>query len=267
MKGDRKLLKKKLQFLQKESVHSIPNEGCKAIVGTENDWATLGSDWSIECCLDRYDEWPAYISQGAVLQGHSNIVFEGAQGMLLDEKFGTAPHNTWTDITFTNANELLAESGFEGQVKRVGVIRSYYTRHGAGPFPTEDFALDYPEPHNGTGVFQGKFRQGKFDYKNFNYALRAIGGIDMLAINHLDTVWPTERMRFVKDLAKRAQVVPVICGMGPTYENRISMSPDYQYESTLEGLLNGSKNQTLATGSSKEGAGKSEVGIGSREGE
>jgi adenylosuccinate synthase len=41
-----------------------------------------------------YQTWPAKIVDG--LESAETMVFEGAQGVLLDEKYGTAPHNTWT---------------------------------------------------------------------------------------------------------------------------------------------------------------------------
>jgi adenylosuccinate synthase len=75
-------------------------------------------------------------------------VFEGAQGMLLDEWRGFHPYTTWSTTTFANAEALLAEAG-ETAV-RLGVVRCYLTRHGPGPFVTEDPTLELPEPHNGT---------------------------------------------------------------------------------------------------------------------
>lgn len=112
------------------------------------------------------------------------VVFEGAQGVLLDERYGFHPYTTWSVTTSANAEALLAEAGEEGY--RLGVIRSYMTRHGPGPLVTEDPALDFPEPHNGGGGWQGAFRQGHPDLVALDYAVRANGGIDGLAVTHLD---------------------------------------------------------------------------------
>jgi adenylosuccinate synthase len=141
-----------------------------------------------ELCWDWYKDWRELV-QIRHLTGmldHETIIFEGAQGVLLDETHGDEGFNTWTDTTFNNANTLLDEAGFDGQRTRVGVIRTYYTRHGAGPFPTEDPALNYPEPHNEDSGYQGKFRRGKFDDALFHKALDICGGIDWLAVNHID---------------------------------------------------------------------------------
>lgn len=112
------------------------------------------------------------------------VVFEGAQGVLLDEWRGFHPYTTWSTCTFDNALDLLSEWG--GQAVRLGVIRSYLTRHGAGPFPTEDPELSLPEPHNAWGPWQEGFRRGWLDLSLLRYAMEACGGVDGLAVTHLD---------------------------------------------------------------------------------
>ncbi len=107
-------------------------------------------------------------------------VFEGAQGVLLDEWRGWHPHTTWSTTTFENVSAL-CES-----YRRLGVVRTYTTRHGAGPFVTADPALDLPEAHNGTGEWQGAFRVGHFDAVAHRYAVEVAGGVDALAVTHLD---------------------------------------------------------------------------------
>ncbi|XVU23486.1 adenylosuccinate synthetase [Actinoplanes sp. CA-054009] len=107
-------------------------------------------------------------------------VFEGAQGVLLDEWRGWHPHTTWSTTTFGNVAELC------GSFKRLGVVRTYTTRHGAGPFVTADESLSLPEAHNGTGEWQGAFRVGHFDAVAHRYAVEVAGGVDGLAVTHLD---------------------------------------------------------------------------------
>lgn len=129
-----------------------------------------------------------------------NSVFEGAQGVLLDEKHGFAPYNTWSTTTFANALELLKAANFPGVVEKVGVIRSYMTRHGAGPFVTElkenrvfehhtrqNPDLEVPKvEHNETGPWQGDFRVGHLDLPALKYALEVSKGADYLAVTHMD---------------------------------------------------------------------------------
>jgi adenylosuccinate synthase len=120
--------------------------------------------------------------------GRGEVVFEGAQGVLLDEWRGFHPYTTWSTTTCANAEALLAEAGQVGQARRIGVLRPYVTRHGAGPLVTEDRALTaaLPDAHNRTGPWQGAFRVGHFDAVAFRYALEVNGGVDGIALTHLD---------------------------------------------------------------------------------
>lgn len=116
----------------------------------------------------------------------SSVVFEGAQGLLLDEELGFAPHNTWTDCTFNNAESLLEEVGCDPSwAEKIGIIRSYYTRHGMGPFPTEDPSLNVPEVNNKTEKYMGAFRVGHFDGSAIQYAIR-YSNFDYIALTHCD---------------------------------------------------------------------------------
>lgn len=70
----------------------------------------------------------------------------------------------------------------------LGVTRTYQTRHGAGPLPTEDAGVlvRFPERHNGYGEYQGGWRAGHLDTVLLRYAVAACGGVDGLAVTHLD---------------------------------------------------------------------------------
>lgn len=140
-------------------------------------------------CAD-YADWKKLVRMAednseAAIGGADCMVFEGAQGVLLDEKHGTAPHNTWTNTTFENADTLLDEVGVKDRF-RIGCLRTYHTRHGAGPFRTEDKKLDLPEPHNGVNEFQGSFRVGHFDEVALFDAMQIVKYVDGFALSHLD---------------------------------------------------------------------------------
>jgi adenylosuccinate synthase len=125
-----------------------------------------------------------------VLRRNESVIFEGSQGVLLDEKHGFQPHTTWSNVTFDNAITLLQEAGIKDELQRIGVLRSYMTRHGAGPFPTESEFLRYllKNDHNATSEWQGSMRAGHFDMVLARYAIEACGGIDHLAITHIDKI-------------------------------------------------------------------------------
>ncbi|MET8282325.1 adenylosuccinate synthetase [Micromonospora sp. NPDC005174] len=121
-------------------------------------------------------------------------VFEGAQGVLLDEWHGFHPYTTWSTTTFANVDSLLAEAGLTGDATRIGVLRVVTTRHGPGPLVTEDPALPFADRHNPTNPWQGRFRFGHFDAVAHRYALAAAGGVDGLALTHLDLAGPYLRI-------------------------------------------------------------------------
>ncbi|HEY6295236.1 MAG TPA: adenylosuccinate synthetase [Streptosporangiaceae bacterium] len=129
----------------------------------------------------------ALVDRGYLQQllGTGPVVFEGAQGVLLDEWRGFHPYTTWSTTTFANAETLLAEAG--ETALRLGVVRCYLTRHGPGPFVTEDPTLELPEPHNRRGAWQGAFRVGHQDAVALRYAVEVAGGVDAVALTHLDT--------------------------------------------------------------------------------
>jgi adenylosuccinate synthase len=125
----------------------------------------------------------------SVTDGKS-ILFEGAQGTLLDIDHGTFPF-----VTSSNSSALgmSAGSGMPTKVldKFFGVVKAYTTRVGAGPFPTEqDNEIgQYIRDKGGEyGTTTGRPRRcGWFDAVAVSYAA-TIGAIDSVALMHLDTL-------------------------------------------------------------------------------
>jgi adenylosuccinate synthase len=123
------------------------------------------------------------------------LIFEGGQGVLLDESYGFHPYTTWTDTTPRNACRLAAKMLDDNeQVTTLGVIRTYMTRHGPGPFPSEipKMVYSHPELHNTWGPWQGAFRIGALDLVALRYSLdvcqKVRAPITGLAVTHLDTL-------------------------------------------------------------------------------
>ncbi len=111
------------------------------------------------------------------------VVFEGAQGVLLDETWGFHPHTTWSDCTPAGALALAGDR----PTTVLGVTRAYAVRHGQGPFPTEG-SLALPEAHNADEGWQGRFRTGALDGVLLRYAIEVCGRVDALAVTCLDRV-------------------------------------------------------------------------------
>lgn len=182
-------------------------------------------------------EYRAIAARLRIVRDHEltgTVVFEGAQGVLLDERYGFHPHTTWSTTTFANADVLLREHG-AGDVVRIGALRAYATRHGEGPFVTEDPALDLPERHS-DGAWAGAFRVGYSDLVALRYALSVAGAAaDGLAITCLDRLpeagWraavayrhePTGARRTTLDVpvdrAAQAALTQTVLASSPEYE-------------------------------------------------
>lgn len=132
------------------------------------------------------------------LRQGERLVFEGAQGVLLDQRHGFWPHVTPSDTTAVAARALLKAVGHAAEPLTLGVLRAYATRHGAGPLPTEDSRLTtrLPEPHNPNGGWQGAMRCGWFDAAAARYALAADGAVNRVAVTCVDRLARLPRWRF-----------------------------------------------------------------------
>jgi len=131
------------------------------------------------------------------LRETDNVIFEGAQGVLLDEDAGFHPFTTWSRCTTANAVDLINEIVPDTSVVRIGLMRSYAVRHGPGPLPTETDSLrSIISEHNNTNEWQGGVRYGWFDAVLARYTLSVTGGVDTLAITHLDILPSLKRWTY-----------------------------------------------------------------------
>jgi adenylosuccinate synthase len=161
------------------------------------------------------------------------IVMEGAQGMLLDEWHGFHPHTTWSSTGPAAADAVLASYGLQERVTHLGAMRSYLTRHGQGPMPTEDKALDrLAEPHNHDSGWQGAFRRGHPDAVLLRYALAAARRIDGLLVSHLDAFEHTPGLRWAHSYDVDGRQVR---------ELPASTRPDLAHQEALSDLLTTAK--------------------------
>lgn len=119
-----------------------------------------------------------------------NILFEGAQGTLLDIDFGTYPYVTSSHPTAGGAS---VGTGIPpNRIDRVvGVVKAYTTRVGEGPFPTqydEVLGEEIQKIGDEFGRTTGRGRRcGWFDAVVSRYAQK-INGINDLAVTKLDVL-------------------------------------------------------------------------------
>jgi adenylosuccinate synthase len=173
-----------LERIRARLLHSLPLD-----VEKDTDWSMLQDPGLAQRWLNVVRALPLrLVTDDEVAHAHRDhpIVFEGAQGILLDEHHGFHPHTTWSTCTARHALHWLRDAPH--RVERVGVLRTTMTRHGAGPLPSESEELSarLPEPHNRSEGWQGAFRVGWFDPILLRYAMAANGGVDWLALTHVD---------------------------------------------------------------------------------
>ncbi|MSP17027.1 MAG: adenylosuccinate synthetase [Myxococcales bacterium] len=119
-----------------------------------------------------------------------HVIFESAQGSLLDRDHGFFPHVTPSRITRRAARDVARGLRLDAPMTVWGVLRAYHSRHGEGPFPSEDceLATRLPELHNREDGHAGRFRVGWFDAVLARYAIGFAGPIDRIAVTCLDRV-------------------------------------------------------------------------------
>ena len=181
------VLRDKLYFLWQQRLETVGDIATDETRELRTQLAT----YDVEELVTFYGEFARRIrivSDEEVLEiiSSEDTLFEGAQGVLLDQQWGFFPHVTRSTTTFANAETLLDEAGVHGERQRVGLLRAYGTRHGAGPFPTETNALRVAPCHNAANAWQGAFRTGWFDAVTARYALDIVGGVDLLCLTNLD---------------------------------------------------------------------------------
>lgn len=99
---------------------------------------------------------------------YDSIIFEGSQGLLLDQDIGFFPHVTRGNT----GTENITKMGFSPDIFLV--TRAYQTRHGNGPMTNENLPFNIslnPYEQNFDHTFQGKFRCTLLDLDLLKYAI------------------------------------------------------------------------------------------------
>ena len=128
--SDQKILKRKLDNLI--SFHSLRLKKSKMNINVKRILKDLVSIYKT---LKKYS-YPVWITINKLGKKNKLILFEGAQGSLLDIDFGTYPYVTSSN---TSSGQIFAGTGFGLKQNNIvfGITKAYTTRVGAGPFPTE----------------------------------------------------------------------------------------------------------------------------------
>ncbi len=184
-------------------------------------------------------------------KGGANILFEGAQGTLLDIDHGTYPFVTSSNCV---AGAAAAGAGVGPGVLHyvLGITKAYTTRVGGGPFPTELYdAVDKQDPvgkHMATkghefGATTGRARRcGWFDAAALKRSIQ-INGVSGLCVTKLDVLDGIEEMKICTGYKLNGgftDILPVgaddLAACEPVYESLPGWKESTVGVKTLDGL-------------------------------
>lgn len=223
-----------------------------------------GTHLDYESMLNEYNSYAKRLARFATDTGvmlydaitsNKKVVFEGAQGTLLDLDSGTYPFVT-SSHPISGGFCAGAGVGPTAITEVLGIAKSYTTRVGAGPFPTE--LDDEVGKHLLTvgkeyGTTTGRARRcGWLDAVILKLAVR-INGLTMLAINKLDTLTGLKKLKIATHYIRNGKVVKdfpsdisLLEGCEPVYEEFDGWDEDISSCKTFEELPKNAQNYILA---------------------
>lgn len=155
------------------------------------------------------------------ITSNKNIIFEGAQGALLDIDFGTYPYVTSSHTISGGASIGLGVPSFHIE-KVLGVTKAYTTRVGLGPFPTEsETALGEQLRSAGQefGSTTGRPRRcGLFDSSIVKYAAR-LNGVKEIVVTKFDVLSDFDTLKIAVGYSNAKGFDPFMASqLKPIYE-------------------------------------------------
>ena len=166
----------KMSFIKKYYEEKTKSMNMSSQITYEAELKIALENW--EESLNFYREFITIKSFDEIITQYDDFVFEGSQGILLDQHFGFFPHVTRSNTTSRNAIEIIHNSALKNQeINTFYVSRCYQTRHGNGPF-LDNNGLELI--HNSTesnqeNDWQGMFRIAPLDFSLIKHAVGCDG--------------------------------------------------------------------------------------------
>jgi len=236
---------------RKKAAHVVAekNRLAKGAYGANVDFSH-----EVEDTLALGEKIRGYICDTAELVNHAmddgkSVLFEGAQGTMLDIDHGTYPY-----VTSSSAISGGASTGVgvpPTKLKHIlGISKAYTTRVGSGPFPTEMPDLDAQEVRKRGkefGAVTGRPRRcGWLDLQVLRYA-KMINGIDSLVITKLDVFDTQREIQVCVGYKYKGKPLHEMPALAEEYEH---VTPEYKtlpgWNESTYGLKDGSKLPKLA---------------------
>jgi len=169
----------------------------KVLGGEELNFEEIASEY-----LSAAERLRPYVQDTSVrvyneIKADKNVLFEGAQGMLLDIDYGTYPYVTSSNTTACGVASGVG-IGPNMVTNAVGIAKAYTTRVGKGPFPTEldnEVGEWIREKGHEYGVNTGRSRRcGWLDLVILKTTVR-VSGLTSLCITKIDTLAGLEKIK------------------------------------------------------------------------
>ncbi len=184
---------------------------------------------------------PVWLKLDEFIKNRKKILFEGAQGILLDVDHGTYPY-----VTSSNTVPAMAATGSGLGPEKInyvlGITKAYTTRVGSGPFPTElknkiGEILGKRGKEFGT-VTARKRRCGWFDGVLVRQTIK-IAGINAIALTKLDVLDELDEIKVCIEYELNGEKISYL----PTaFEDQSKIKPIYQtfpgWKSSTRGVRN-----------------------------
>jgi adenylosuccinate synthase len=170
---DSPILLEKLLAIERATKNEVQQRG----LVTGSGWGTLNEDF-LTCRKLFLSAANAFIRHVTLISFEElqtnmprHLVFEGAQGLLLDREIGMFPHVTRSKTGLANVATLLGSRFAEAHVYFIS--RCYMTRHGEGPLQREEPLPDWVvDPTNVQNDWQGALRYAVYDNELLAWARR-----------------------------------------------------------------------------------------------
>lgn len=175
------------------------------------------------------------ILQDALVRG-KKVLYEGAQGTLLDVDYGTYPYVTSSNTTAAGIHT--GAGTLNGRVDEVlGITKAYTTRVGEGPFPTElfdDIGKYIQKTGNEIGATTGRIRRcGWLDLPALRYAIQC-SSLTSIALTKLDILSGMDVLRVCEGYKVEGKVFTTarpgmdLARVEPVYRDLKPFKDDFQ---------------------------------------
>jgi adenylosuccinate synthase len=171
-------------------------------------------------------------------------IFEGSQGLLLDQHIGFFPHVTRSNTGSKNILEMIGE--YEDELELYLVTRAYQTRHGNGPMSNLHLSHNIKSDENETNVLnqhQGEFKRTLLDVSLLEYAINkdefirnsASRTLVITCLDHIvneyrftydgKIVFCDNEEQFALKVASLLNISKIIISSSPESKNMITLKP------------------------------------------